>query len=85
MFFGHPTSLLYVSNHESPFKVGGLTLGRWLHSDLLAVVTPACGGDGCSPDQVLLPVVEVSDSVKQQLWIGFILAGQLGRAERKEC
>ncbi len=79
---GHPTSLLFVSHHVSPFHIQGLTLGRWLHSDLVAEVTPACSGDGCSPDQVLLPVVEMSDSVEQQLWIGFILAGQLGRAER---
>lgn len=68
-------SLLYIQ---------GLTLGRWLHSDLVTEVTSACSGNSCSPDQVLLPVVEVSDSVEQQLWIGFILAGQLGRAERRK-
>lgn len=62
--------------------IEGLTFGCWLHGDLVAEVTSACRGDGSSPDQILLPVVEVSDSVEQQLWIGFILAGQLGEKHK---
>lgn len=55
------------------------TFGRWLHGDLVAEVTSACSGHSCSPDQVLLPVVEVGDSVEEKLWVGFILAGHLRR------
>ena len=82
MLFDLQITKAYVSHHESDCHIQGLTLGRWLHSDLVAVVAAPRSGDGCSPDQVLLPVVEVSDSVEKQLWIGFILAGHLGTAER---
>lgn len=61
----------------SPTKF--FTFGRWLHGDLVAEVTSACSGHSCSPDQVLLPVVEVGDSVEEKLWVGFILAGHLRR------
>lgn len=71
------------TNHGSPFHIEGLTFGCWLHSDLFAEVTSACSGDGCSPDQVLLAVVEVCDSIKQQLWISFILTWQLGKNEMR--
>lgn len=56
-----------------------LTFGCWLHGDLVSEVPPACSGNSCSPDQVLLPMVQVSYSVEQQLWIGFIFTGQLVR------
>lgn len=62
---------------EFSFHTQGLTLGRWLHGDLVAEIPLTRSGNSCSPDQVLLPVVEVCDSVEQQLWIGFILAGEL--------
>lgn len=61
--------------HLSPILK--LTLGSWLHCDLLAVVSPAGCGDSSGPDQVLLPVVEMGDAVEEKLWIGFILAGHL--------
>lgn len=61
------------------FPTKFFTFGRWLHGDLVAEVTSACSGHSCSPDQVLLPVVEVGDSVEEKLWVGFILAGHLRR------
>ena len=67
----------------SAFNFQELTFGRRLHSDLFAEVPSTCGGDGCRPDQVLLPVVEVCDPVEQQLWISFILTGQLNEAIRE--
>lgn len=62
----------------------GLTLGRRLHGDLVAEVPLPRGGNGGGPDQVLLPVVQVRDSVEQQLWVGFVLAGQLRRITQEE-
>lgn len=66
------------------FHTQGLTLGRRLHGDLVAEIPLTRSGNSCSPDQVLLPVVEVCDSVEQQPWIGFILAGELRRTTKKE-
>lgn len=53
------------------------TFGCWLHGDLVAEVTAACGGHSRGPDQVLLPMVEVGDSVEEKLRIGFVLTGHL--------
>lgn len=66
------------------YHIRCLTFGRWLHGDLVTEVTSACGGHSSSPDQVLLPMVEVRDSVEQQLRIGFILTGQLRRYTSEE-
>lgn len=66
------------------YHIRCLTFGRWLHGDLVTEVTSACSGHSSSPDQVLLPMVEVRDSVEQQLWISFILTGQLRRNTREE-
>lgn len=63
---------------------GGLTLGRRLHGDLVAEIALTRSGHSCSPDQVLLPVAEVCDSVEQQLRIGFILTGELSRSTRQK-
>lgn len=64
------------------FYTWRLTLGRRLHSDLVAEIPLTRSGNSCSPDQVLLPVVEVCDSVEQQLWIGFIFTGELRRSTK---
>lgn len=60
------------------------TFGRWLHGDLVTEVAAARGGHSCSPDQVLLPVVEVGDSVEEKLRVGFVLTGHL-RRHSGEC
>lgn len=79
-------SVYWASNrstvHVACHHIVELTLGSRLHGDLVAEVTSARGGDGCGPDQILLPVVEVGDPVEQKLWICFIFAGHLRRTER---
>lgn len=67
------------------FLTRGLTLGCRLHGDLVAEIPFPRSGNSCSPDQVLLPVVEVCDSVEQQLWIGFIFTGELRRCTKWMC
>lgn len=54
-----------------------LTLARRLDGDLLAVVTPACRGDRCHPEQVLLSPVQVGYSVEELLRTRLVLAGSL--------
>lgn len=70
------------SDMQVSFHTRGLTLGRRLHGDLVAEIPLTRSGNSCSPDQVLLPVVEVCDSVEQQLGIGFILTGELRKSTK---
>lgn len=59
------------------------TFGCRLHGDLVTEVAAACSGHSGSPDQVLLPMVEVGDSVEEKLRVGLILAGHLRRHGRE--
>lgn len=59
-----------------------LTLAGGLDGDFLAAVAPASGGDGCHPQQVLLPAVQVGNPVEELLGTGLVLARRLwGRAK----